>query len=250
MATKQAQKRLVKEFKAMTENPPPFIIAQPNEENILEWHYVITGPPDTPYAEGQYHGTLVFPSDYPFKPPAIRMVTPNGRFKEDTRLCLSMSDYHPDTWNPSWSVATILTGLLSFMTSNESTTGAIITTPEHRRRMASCSKEFNALRNLRFRKVFPELVQQNLKDIEEMKKNGSREPDSSNRNVLEEAAKEEVVKLDEITDPEDRIRAEELERLRKVQGKPASRKVKNDAGLSWLYITLALAFFIAGIVMK
>ena len=27
--------------------------------------------------------------------------TPNGRFKTDFRLCLSMSDYHPDTWY-SW----------------------------------------------------------------------------------------------------------------------------------------------------
>lgn len=31
------------------------------------------------------------------------------------RLCLSISDFHPDTWNPAWSVGTILTGLLSFM---------------------------------------------------------------------------------------------------------------------------------------
>ena len=34
------------------------------------------------------------------------------------RLCLSISDYHPDTWNPAWSVSTILTGLLSFMVSS------------------------------------------------------------------------------------------------------------------------------------
>ena len=34
-----------------------------------------------------------------------------SRFKPDTRLCLSISDYHPDTWNPAWSVSTILTGL-------------------------------------------------------------------------------------------------------------------------------------------
>ncbi len=32
------------------ENPPPFIIAKPTEKNVLEWHYVITGPPDSPYA--------------------------------------------------------------------------------------------------------------------------------------------------------------------------------------------------------
>ena len=45
------------------------------------------------------------------------MITPNGRFQTNTRLCLSISDFHPDTWNPAWSVATILTGLLSFMVS-------------------------------------------------------------------------------------------------------------------------------------
>ena len=28
------------------------------------------------------------------------MLTPNGRFKVATRLCLSMSDFHPETWNP------------------------------------------------------------------------------------------------------------------------------------------------------
>ena len=64
---------------------------------------------------GVYHGKLVFPGEFPFKPPSIYMITPNGRFKCNTRLCLSISDFHPDTWNPAWSVATILTGLLSFM---------------------------------------------------------------------------------------------------------------------------------------
>lgn len=43
------------------------------------------------------------------------MLTPSGRFQTDTRLCLSMSDFHPESWNPLWSVGSILTGLLSFM---------------------------------------------------------------------------------------------------------------------------------------
>ena len=67
------------------------------------------------FSGGFYHGKLIFPQDYPFKPPRILMLTPNGRFQTNTRLCLSISDFHPDTWNPAWSVATILTGLLSFM---------------------------------------------------------------------------------------------------------------------------------------
>ena len=40
---------------------------------------------------------------------------PSGRFETNTRLCLSMSDYHPESWNPSWSVETLLVGLQSFM---------------------------------------------------------------------------------------------------------------------------------------
>ncbi|RCK64300.1 Ubiquitin-conjugating enzyme E2 6 [Candida viswanathii] len=165
MASRQATKRLQKEFKTIESSPPPYIIAKPNDENILEWHYVITGPEGTPYEGGQYHGILRFPTDYPFKPPAISIITPNGRFSTNTRLCLSMSDYHPDTWNPAWSVATILTGLLSFMTGDESTTGSIQTTDAVKRKLAADSKRWNNQENPRFTKLFGDLVAQNRADI-------------------------------------------------------------------------------------
>jgi ubiquitin-conjugating enzyme E2 J2 len=32
------------------------------------------------------------------------MITPNGRFETNRRLCLSISDFHPETWVPTWSV--------------------------------------------------------------------------------------------------------------------------------------------------
>ncbi|RHZ87748.1 hypothetical protein Glove_30g65 [Diversispora epigaea] len=156
MATKAAYKRLTKEYVAIQKNPPPYLIAKPLESNILEWHYIIRGPPNTPYHNGEYHGTLMFPSEYPFKPPSIRMTTPSGRFQPDARLCLSMSDFHPSTWNPSWSVVTILTGLLSFMTSNEATTGSIKTTDADKKIYAARSHQFN-LNDSKFRDIFPEL---------------------------------------------------------------------------------------------
>ncbi|KAJ2376330.1 Ubiquitin-conjugating enzyme E2 6, partial [Coemansia sp. RSA 2607] len=115
MASRAAFKRLNKEYLAIQANPPPFITAKPLESNILEWHYVLRGPPDTPYEGGEYHGRLRFPSEYPYKPPAIQMITPSGRFQTNIDICMSMSNYHPNTWNPAWSVATILNGLLSFM---------------------------------------------------------------------------------------------------------------------------------------
>lgn len=86
MASKQANKRLTKEYLAILKQPMPGIIAKPNESNILEWHYILDGPADSPYATGQYHGKLIFHPDYPFKPPGIIMLTPNGRFKTNFRM--------------------------------------------------------------------------------------------------------------------------------------------------------------------
>lgn len=165
MVSRQAQKRLNKEYKSIAAAPPPFVIAKPNDENILEWHYVITGPTNTPYEGGQYHGVLRFPSEYPFKPPLIMMVTPNGRFSCNTRLCLSISDYHPDTWNPAWSVSTILTGLLSFMTGNELTTGSISSTDIVKRKLAQDSRRWNSHENARFCLIFADLDTQNRKEL-------------------------------------------------------------------------------------
>jgi ubiquitin-conjugating enzyme E2 J2 len=109
MASAMATKRLRKEFLALQKNPEANIEAVPLEKNILEWHYVIRGI--GVYEGGYYHGKLVFPPEYPMKPPAVYMLTESGRFQTHKRLCLSMSDYHPETWNPMWSVSSILAGL-------------------------------------------------------------------------------------------------------------------------------------------
>lgn len=208
MASRQSQRRLTKEYKAIQLTPPPYITAKPNDENILEWHYIITGPPNTPFEHGQYHGLLRFPQEYPFKPPSISMITPNGRFSCNTRLCLSMSDYHPDTWNPAWSVATILTGLLSFMTGEESTTGSITTSENVKRKLARDSKKWNVRENPRFVKQFPDVVKQNKQEIaraeeEEAEKQKQLANGGNDSSVVEKAI--DLSQLDKL-DPEDRAR--------------------------------------------
>lgn len=88
-------------------------------------------------------GVLLFPHDYPYKPPSVMMYTPNGRFQERMRLCLSMSDFHPELWNPNWSVSTIIMGLLSFMNEDTPTSGSITTTNKMKRMYAQNSLAFN-----------------------------------------------------------------------------------------------------------
>lgn len=72
------------------------------------------------------------------------MHTPSGRFQPSTRLCLSISDFHPKSFNPAWEVSTILIGLLSFMTSDEMTTGSVSTTAAEKTFHAARSKWWNS----------------------------------------------------------------------------------------------------------
>ena len=111
-------------------------LACPDPDNIYRWYYLVFGLKDCAYAGGFYLGRLIFPKEYPHKPPRIEMITPNGRFKENTRICMSMSDYHPESWNPLWNVHTIVIGLISFMCDTERTAGCVITDDATKRKLA------------------------------------------------------------------------------------------------------------------
>eukprot|EP00578_Thalassiosira_sp_NH16_P019993 CAMPEP_0181100928 /NCGR_PEP_ID=MMETSP1071-20121207/13466_1 /TAXON_ID=35127 /ORGANISM="Thalassiosira sp., Strain NH16" /LENGTH=224 /DNA_ID=CAMNT_0023183713 /DNA_START=242 /DNA_END=916 /DNA_ORIENTATION=+ len=174
MASPLATKRLQRELKALHKNPlsNPKITAMPNENNILEWHYVLEGTtddPKSPYKGGIYHGKLIFPKEYPYKPPGVIMCTPNGRFKPNRRLCLSMSDFHPESWNPMWSISTILMGLYSFMMDNKPTTGSIETSIAMKRKLAGESLAYNVKNDKMFCGLFPEYVELWEKREEERK---------------------------------------------------------------------------------
>ena len=157
---KVALARLNKEYKrikkvGLVEN----ILAEPKPGNMLEWHYVVTGPKDSLYEGGVYHGIVRFPPTYPYKPPSIQMGTPNGRFKTDTPLCLSMSDFHPETWNPLWNVGSILQGLLSFMLETAPTYGSIETSDTVKQKHARESLAWNMKHRPIFRKLFPQFTE-------------------------------------------------------------------------------------------
>jgi len=177
MSQKSYTSRLKQDYIRLKQDPVPYIHAEFLPSNILEWHYVLTGPKDSPYHGGYYHGALIFTKDFPFKPPSIYMYTPNGRFRPNKRLCLSISDFHPDTWNPAWSASTILTGLLSIMLENSPLLGSCESTVYEKKKLAMNSLEFN-LKNEIFRELFPDLVteiEEKLEKINELKKQNEKE---------------------------------------------------------------------------
>ncbi|KAJ1023239.1 hypothetical protein NDA16_003392 [Ustilago loliicola] len=195
MASKAAIKRLTKEAQLMDKDPPPLVYARPREDNILEWHYILRGPPDTPYAGGEYHGQLLFPPEFPFKPPGIKMQTPSGRFAPNTKICTSMSDYHPHTWQPGWNTSTILIGLLSFMCSDEMTTGSVTASDADRRKLAAQSHAFN-LTQKKFCQIFPEYAGPEIKDLPNMGDKAKPSTSSQPDGAVDGVNKSEKVGLD------------------------------------------------------
>jgi len=168
MANDLCTRRLTRELKSIQQSPltNPRVYTIPLERNILEWHYVIEGSNNTPYEGGFYWGKLIFPKEYPLKPPSVIMLTPNGRFRTGKRLCLSMSDFHPESWNPMWSVSTIITGLISFMVETAPTLGSIESSESQKKKFAQFSLDFN-VRDPKFSNLFPELVALQKTNMEE-----------------------------------------------------------------------------------
>ncbi|RYR12763.1 hypothetical protein Ahy_B04g070134 isoform A [Arachis hypogaea] len=137
-----AVKRILQEVKEMQSNPSDDFTSLPLEENIFEWQFAIRGPRDTEFEGAVYHGRIQLPSEYPFKPPSFMLLTPNGRFETQTKICLSISNHHPEHWQPSWSVRTALVALIAFMPTNPNgALGSLDYKKEERRTLAIKSRE-------------------------------------------------------------------------------------------------------------
>jgi hypothetical protein len=83
MASTTAQRRLLQEYRALTNNPPEGITAGPvSEDDLLYWEALIQGPEGTPFEGGVFPAELKFPKDYPLAPPSMRFLGevwhPNG----------------------------------------------------------------------------------------------------------------------------------------------------------------------------
>lgn len=126
----------------MQSNPSDDFMSLPLEENLFEWQFAIRGPRETEFEGGIYHGRIQLPAEYPFKPPSFMLLSPNGRFETQTKICLSISNHHPEHWQPSWSVRTALVALIAFMpTSPNGALGSLDYTKEERRALAIKSRE-------------------------------------------------------------------------------------------------------------
>lgn len=80
-----ASKRLLKEYRAISDSPPDGITAGPvSEDDLFHWECFISGPEGSPYEFGVFPAELKFPKDYPLAPPSLKFLCdmwhPNSTF--------------------------------------------------------------------------------------------------------------------------------------------------------------------------
>jgi ubiquitin-conjugating enzyme E2 J1 len=138
-----AIKRIMSEIQELQRNPSNEYVAYPlSEDNLFEWHFTVRGPSGTAFEGGLYHGRIILPAEYPYKPPDIMLLTPNGRFEVNKKICLSISSYHPESWMPAWGIRTALLALIGFFPISAQGIGAIEYPDDMRRDLAVKSLDF------------------------------------------------------------------------------------------------------------
>ncbi|CAK8688918.1 unnamed protein product [Clavelina lepadiformis] len=143
MERSPAVKRLMREAQELKDATSEYS-ASPLEDNLFEWHFTFRGPEGSDFHGGIYHGRILLPPEYPMKPPSIMLLNHNGRFEVHKKICLSISGYHPESWQPSWSIRTAILAIIGFMpTKGDGAIGALDYTAEERKKLARKSQSFS-----------------------------------------------------------------------------------------------------------
>lgn len=160
--TRICKKRLIGDLKMIKKDPIEGIDALPDEKDILTWYFLLKGPEDSHYKGGWYLGKIMHSPEYPFKPPDFMMLTPNGRFLTDRKICLSNTGYHSNEWSAMWNIKSIVLGFLSIMLDDrEHGISHIKASAEERKTLAEQSVGFNKQFYKNIVKRFSNLIDEN-----------------------------------------------------------------------------------------
>jgi ubiquitin-conjugating enzyme E2 Z len=95
----------------------------PEEDNISRVHALIQGPEGTPYENGFFYFTVIFPVDYPIKPPKVKIMTTgrgtvgfNPNLYANGFVCLSiLNTWSGPQWSPVMNLTSVLLSIQSLM---------------------------------------------------------------------------------------------------------------------------------------
>ncbi|KEF62724.1 ubiquitin-conjugating enzyme E2 D/E [Exophiala aquamarina CBS 119918] len=109
--------RLHKELVDLAREYAPTYHATPVEDDMFHWDTAIRGPADTPYEGGLFHLDLLFPTNYPFKPPKVRFRTQiyHPNIRNGGGFCTQHFCILADEWSPLTRCLTVLQSFIELL---------------------------------------------------------------------------------------------------------------------------------------
>ena len=105
-------KRLEGEVRDLGKNRMHFCQAIKSDSDPFIFYFLLRGDDESDYEGGYYLGKILLPQTYPEKPGDFMMLTPNGRFDIDKKICLTNSGYHTENWTPLWNIRIMIIGCI------------------------------------------------------------------------------------------------------------------------------------------
>ena len=90
------------------------------EDNVLEWTALALPPEATPYGSGAFQLKIIFPPEYPFKPPTVTFVTPiyhPNVSEEEGLICMEI--VNAAHWKPTTKIVMVLEQLVKMLVEPE-----------------------------------------------------------------------------------------------------------------------------------
>ena len=111
-----ALERIKREYELIKEDPPANCSAGPKNasDDLFKWQATIMGPTETPYENGVFFMDIIFPKEYPFKPPKIYFITKiyHPNINSSGGICL---DILKNQWSPALTISKVLLSICSLL---------------------------------------------------------------------------------------------------------------------------------------
>lgn len=109
-----AKQRLALELKKFSPNEEVLQLGPENDEDMYLWKAVITGPKETPYESGKFKIQINMTTEYPWKPPVVKMLTrtyhPN--INAAGSICMDILDKE---WSPAITLEKLVISIRSLL---------------------------------------------------------------------------------------------------------------------------------------
>jgi ubiquitin-conjugating enzyme E2 D len=107
-------RRIKKELDELHLDPPSNCSAGIVGQDYFNWQATILGPSETPYAGGIFNLSIMFPPNYPFKPPKVKFITKifHPNINSYGSICLDVLNTQ---WSPALTVSKLLLSISSLL---------------------------------------------------------------------------------------------------------------------------------------